>query len=101
MRLVLLCCFKIKLVSVSAESITLISDCLPTGSTINTVETKINLNTSQYDVKLKTTVHTSQRMSVIDSAETETSLILKQHNNTRRIKSTKESQLLETFAVAL
>lgn len=75
------------------------SDCLPTGSTINTVEAKINLDTSQYDVKLKTTVHTSQRMSVIDSAETETSLILKQHNNTRRIKSTKESQLLENFKI--
>jgi hypothetical protein len=38
-------------------------------------------------------------MSVIDSAETETSLILKQHNNTRRIKSTKESQLLENFKI--
>jgi hypothetical protein len=38
-------------------------------------------------------------MNVIDSAETETSLILKQHNNTRRIKSTKESQLLENFKI--
>ena len=83
------------------------SDCLPTGSTINTVETKINLNTRQCNVKLKTTVHTSQsnrpkvqvRMSVIDSAETKASLFLKQHNNARRIKSTKESQLLENFRI--
>jgi len=83
------------------------SDCLPTGSTINTVETKINLNTRQYNVKLKTTVHTSQsnrpevqvRMSVIDSAETKTSSNLKQHNNARHIKSTKESQLLVNFKI--